>query len=350
MFKVFQYLSSIFVWLFVPAFAFAADPFTVAGVPVDASGATAIEAQTTAISEGQLIAAEILMNRLTLSSERSSRNVPPLTAETVAPLIRALEISNEKRSARRYLGDVTIAFNPSQVQRFLADRNLTMVSTQARARLVLPIVEGSNVWSSNGWQQAWANPALGHSLTPVVAANAGQGGSGLISTAQVRAADMDALRSVGRLYGVDQVLVAIASPSASGVSVSLKDIALDTGRAQNLGRVTGYDYKDAVSKSITKLEGNWKSASVSFAQNAVSMPVSVLYGSHNDWLRIKEVINNSAQIQDARLDALAKDGALMTLTYGGDIDRLANEMAFKGVEVRRSAELGMVVLQLSRRR
>jgi len=73
------------------------------------------------------------------------------------------------------------------------------------------------------------------------------------------------------------------------------------------------------------------------------MPVSILYRSHSEWLRLKEAINGSAQIQDARLDALSKDGALMTITYGGDIGRLRNELAFKGVDVREDPSLGVVL-------
>ena len=43
------------------------------------------------------------------------------------------------------------------------------------------------------------------------------------------------------------------------------------------------------------------------------------------------------------MDALSKDGALMTITYGGDIGRLRNELAFKGVDVREDPSLGVVL-------
>jgi len=61
--------------------------------------------------------------------------------------------------------------------------------------------------------------------------------------------------------------------------------------------------------------------------------------SHEDWLRLQEAINGSAQITDARLDALTKDGAMMTLTVG-DLGRLANELSFKGVMVKSDPKIG----------
>jgi len=70
--------------------------------------------------------------------------------------------------------------------------------------------------------------------------------------------------------------------------------------------------------------------------------VSILYSSHRDWIALQDAINTSAQIKAARLDALSKDGALMTISYGGDIDRMANELRFKGVRVEQDPRLGLV--------
>lgn len=328
--------------------ASAADPFTVSGVPVDATGANAIEAQTLAITEGQALAAQVLIDRVTLRSERATKRFAPLDTETIARLIRALEISNEKRSANRYLGDITVAFNPSQVQKLLQSRGLTMVSTQARPRLVLPIQSGNGLWTSNNWSAAMSHSAFEHSLTPLRSVMPGKGDA-LITTQAAQAADIAALRRVGQRFGVDQVLIAVASPGGQGVTVQMTDVALDTGNKRNLGSVTAPDYVSASAAVVDRLESSWKQASVSLAQNAENMTVSVLYRTHEDWLRLQDAINGSAQIQGARLDALSKEGALMTLSYGGDMERLRNELAFKGVDVSQDPELG-VVLSRSRRR
>lgn len=329
--------------------ASAADPFTVAGVPVDATGASAIEAQTIAISEGQALAAQVLIDRLTLRREREAKRFAPLDTQTIARMIRALEIANEKRSASRYLGDITVAFNPSQVQQVLRDKGLTMISTQSRARLVLPLQNGAPLWSDNDWNRVLRNAAYSHSLTPLRSVGPGEGNTSLIDAGAASRADLAALRRVGSRFGLEQVLIAEAMPGASGVRVKLTDVALDTGRKQNLGTVSGADYAMAAAAMIDKLESDWKQASVSLAANAETIVASVLYKSHNDWLRLQDAINGSAQIQGARLDALSKDGALMTLTYGGDMNRLKNELAFKGVDIRRDPELGLILTRSGRR-
>ncbi len=320
--------------------AHAADPFTVAGVPVDATGESAIEAQTIAISEGQVAAARIILDRLTLGSERASKGLPEITNENVAKLIRALDISNEKRSANRYLGNIKVAFNPSQVQSFLRQNGFTMVSTQTRERVVIPILSGEALWSDNDWEKVWQSGDQAYSLTPVRAIS---GGSTSLTASQARSGDLNALQSIGQRYGVQQILVAEASQSILGVTVSLTDISLDTGERQNLGTVTGQDYQQASLAAIALLEDQWKAASVSLAENAEIMTVSVLYRTHRDWQSLQDAINGSAQIQGARLDALSKDGALMTVTYGGNFDRLRNELSYKGVTIERHPTLGVVL-------
>ncbi len=345
--RIFVTFLSVLLSAFWAAFASAADPFTVTDIPVDATGDNAIEAQTTAISEGQVYASEILVARVTIPSERASKGVPPLTPEIVAPMIRALSVANEKRSTNRYLGDITVAFNPSQVQQFLRSSGLTMVTTQSRDRMVLPVYNGQ-IWSNNNWTRAWASNAFSNSLTPIRPFDYASGNSAIIDSGAASEANLAALRQVGARFGVEQILVAEASGGSGNVSVKLTDIALDTGQKRNLGRISSPDFTSAAWESAERVENDWKEASVSLAQNAETMSVSVLYRSHQDWMQLQDVINNSSQIQDARLDALSKDGALMNITYGGDLEKLANELAFKGVEMKRDPKLGVIIYRRGR--
>ena len=56
--------------------------------------------------------------------------------------------------------------------------------------------------------------------------------------------------------------------------------------------------------------------------------------TQSEWQQLQDIINGSAQIRSAQLIALSKRGALMSLTYGGDLERLRNELAFKGLQLK----------------
>lgn len=315
-----------FLLIIVASSAHGADPFTVSGIAVDATGDTPIEAQTLAIRDGQARAANILLERLTVESERLAKGTLPVSEDNAAKMIRAMEIDNEKRSSTRYLGDITVAFNPSAMQAYLRQSELTMISSQARDRLVIPLSNGI-IDTESAWFQAWESSGAEHALTPIRALSADQA-----ATMTARTLDTNTLKQIGSSFGVQQILVA----DDLGGYVKATDIALDSGLRSE------FSLNGGPSAVISKLENDWKQASVNVAASAVEMPISILYDSHSEWLRLKEAINGSAQIQDARLDALSKDGALMTITYGGDINRLRNELAFKGVDVRQDPTIGVV--------
>jgi len=310
----------------------AADPFTVSTIAVDATGSTPIEAQTLAIREGQARAANILLERLTLEGERLSKGTVPISEDNAAKMIRAMEIDNEKRSSTRYLGDISVAFNPSAMQAYLRQAELTMISSQSRERLIVPLSNGQ-LDSESTWFKAWNKSGSQHALTPIKSISADQALNILVTSSALAARDMDALKQLGSQFGVQQILIA----DDLGGYVNVTDISLDSGQRQD------FSVNGGPSTIVGRLESDWKRNAVTVVENAVEVPVSILYDTHSEWLRLKEAINGSAQIQDARLDALSKDGALMTITYGGDMGRLRNELAFKGVDVREDPKLGIVL-------
>jgi len=244
-----------------------------------------------------------------------------LTNETVARMIRALEPSKERRSANRYLGEVTVAFNPSQVQQFLQQHNLTLVSSQARERLV--------VVREAGLRGGFADPRFSYALTPLRAAS--------VEDAALLSANPsdDALQTLALQYNLNQIL--IVEPTGN-----ITDISLDTGNRQSFFIEPSDNAAEFADRVVERLESDWKQVSAVTAGEVVTTSVSVLYSSHREWIDLQEAINTAAQITGARLDAISKDGALMTISYGGDVARLANELRFKGVSVEQDPRLGLV--------
>lgn len=319
-------MKRIFTALFASLIALpalAADPFTVAKVPVDARAESAIQAQTQAVQSGYIIAARELLNRITLESERAERGLPPFTVSIVGPLIRGQTIDNERRSNTRYIGDISISFNPAAVQRLLRDANLTMVTSQARERLAIPV----GVTPNSALATDLLSGRYAHALTPIKSLSADDMASlyGEPTSAQIQ--------TLAARYGVDQVLIVRDS---GGGAVTATDLSIDTGDSRRLsanGGMTGL---------VARMETDWKETSAVTSENAQSSTVSILFDSMEEWQRLQGAINNSAQVRDARLDALSKDGALMTISYGS-LDRLAAEMAQKGVRVLNDPNLGLVI-------
>ena len=325
----------------------AGDPYTVAGVPVDARGATAIAAQTEATLAGQTRAADVLLRRLTLDSEREGYTPP--TPEEATRLIRAMQVANERRSANRYVGDITVAFVPARVQAFARERGLRLLDSQAADRLAVPIADGRIVGAAHPLARELANPVLDFSLAPVRLANLSALAATGVRAGDLLRGDADALSRAGQAAGGSNLLLAEIRDGR----LVLSDAVASTGEVSNVGSLPlpaldpERGYMGLAQTLAARLERDWKSANASLAtvdvgsQSRVS--VTVLYDSLRDWQRLRDTIAGTARIRDQQLEALSNTGALMSLSYVGDAEGLVRELEGKGARMVQHPELGLVI-------
>ncbi len=334
----------LIVWLFLFAEqAKAGDVFTISGVHVDASADNALQAQTAAISDGQRRAANLLIERMSLASDRAKVGFGGVSQKDSAKMIRALSIANEKRSATRYLGDITVAFNKQAVEQYMKSRGLRMISTQAGERLVIPVFEGDAIWQDNIWTNAWEKVDISNSLTPmrVIKQNTD---TMALKNANIFVLDMETLQKFGKIYGVRHILLVEANNGQAGITASIKDISLDSETSRNLGYVSAGTAKGAVLKIIEKLEEDWKSSVVGTdTGKTVILPVSVLYSSLSEWISLRDALDGAQQIKAAQIRSLSAHGADMRISFNGDMARLKNELSYKGLELRNDDKLGLVL-------
>lgn len=335
-------LFAFIAFFFIAVGTAHADPFTVAGIYVDANGDNAIEAQTKALGDGQQRAAMVLVQRVTVEDARGVN----MTAEDAGRMIRAMSIADEKRTSSRYFGTITVAFNPQAVKAFTDRQGLTFVASQSSPRLVIPMVNGQIVDSGN-WYDYWAGGAGQNSLTPAKVIAAPQRVSSFVSASDAASGNVDALARLGKSQNVSQIVVADVTPSGGGFTVSVRDVALDKGTSESLGTVSAPTLAAAGVAVSEKLEARWKRSLTQSSGPTQTIVVTVLYRDLQSWQRLQAAINGASAIKGARLDALSKDGALMSLTIEGDGSALANEMRYKGVTFETQPNIGPV-LRLSR--
>ncbi len=339
-----RYFSIITALILCNISAFAGDPYTVRGVHVDATAENVLNAQTVAISEGQLRAANIIINRMSLASERAAKGFQSVSQRDGEKMIRALEIANEKRSASRYLGDITIAFNPNAISQYMRAKGLTLIASQSRKRLVIPVLQGESPWADNEWSRAWQSAQIDNALTPMQALTPLAGLEQVMYNIHDANIDMEDLRVIGQAFGVEQILIVEAQQSYSGYTTSVTDIALDTQKVRRMGLVNSSSPEESIADIVALVENDWKASAVNLSSaKSVILPVSVRYRSHAEWLSLQDIINGTAQIRSAQLTAISKRGALMLLTYGGDIEKLRNELAYKGIRLSQDDNSGMVL-------
>lgn len=114
------------------------DLYVVKDIAVDRSAQTVIEAQTLAFEDARIAASKIIIERLTLESDRKRNrevNIDPRLAER---LVAAVDVENEVRGGGRYRGTLSVIFNPPTVRNYLESRGIPFVDTQAPRTLLIP--------------------------------------------------------------------------------------------------------------------------------------------------------------------------------------------------------------------
>lgn len=355
-------VSAICLTLAAFTIAQADDPYTVTNVSIDASADNALTAQTEAMRQGQELAVHRLIERLTLEEDRfeTAFDFTPrmnefgemvqdnaLDLSVVAEMISGIEIQNEQRSATRYLADLTISFDPRVVERIFSNYGVPYVEAQSRPTMVLPIFnEGGQflLWDDNAWRNAWEAQNFANALTPMFVPEEGEA---LLSARDALTLNEAALANLAAAYNVNRIAVLRAEEQDGlrrfgGYLVSIASDGTFEVSTWGPENVFG-GWRDAAARFVTERETDWKQQSIVRDLETEEFRVTVLYGGIGEWRSLQNALTGASLVEAARLDAMSRDGALMTVNFRGAREQLISELAERGAVLEEQPELGWII-------
>lgn len=382
-------LSALLAGLALTAGAASAqgDAFTVSGVPIDATASSTAEAQQRAIAEGTPRALRRLFERLTLPED--SARLPSVAVSQATSLAIGFSVDGEVRGVNRYRGDLSVSFEPEGVRRILRNAGVPFVESAAPPTLVVPVYvvgQQATLWTANPWAEGWDESRYIGGFAPVVLPSGFGSQASVISAQALARGDLDALAALASAYGVNRVLLAAARPQGDTLMVDLtlvrtaEEFDLNTlgmepdaeeeseaegerfGRTVNLAEPESVPlgsvsvragespqpFHLAADRAHEALANEWKQRTVIRSQSRTEMQITVLYNDISEWHSLRNALGSSPFITDVRLDAMARDGAWMALTYRGLREQLLADLQRRGVALRTDSRLGDVALDAER--
>ncbi|MFW6076663.1 MAG: DUF2066 domain-containing protein, partial [Hyphomicrobiales bacterium] len=202
------------VWALALAAPAQADPlYTVSGVAVDVSDTDASSAKVKAISEAQVKAFAILLERL--GGEAAATRLQDLGPAEIGRMMDSLSIEEERTGPGRYIARLTIRFLPDKVRAALAGAGVAFSEDRAPPIVVVPVwmgPDGPEAWTNNPWQASWLALNAQDSLVPLIIPLGDFTDSQTLDAQQALDGDQAGLDAMRQRYSADSIIVAVAAP------------------------------------------------------------------------------------------------------------------------------------------
>jgi hypothetical protein len=315
------------------------DPFTVSGVPVDASASSASVAQNIAINQGRGRAWNTLYKRLTKQQDWARQ--PPLDDITLQRMIKNYVVTNERRSTTRYVANVSYQFNPDAVRRLLRTQNIAYVDIDAKPVLVIPMSPGYSARAP--WAQIWAQPKYATGAVPLVTPvgdplDAQALGVLNFATAQwpdvepaasrVRAADAFLVQATA---GKGNITVAIRR-LGPGAPISIPNVVVPVRPGESAQQAYGAA-ADAAATSIVEV---WKSHSAIDFNKRSKLTADAHISSLAEWGQLMQKLSTVPVVTEVQVVAMNVGEARVAISYVGTPEQLQAVAAQSGLDLSNS--------------
>lgn len=327
----------------------AADPFAVSGVRVDINGSNPTTVRDQAIREAQAKAWAELYRRLVPGG-----TPPRLSDNEIARMVQGFEIDEEKVSASRYVGAITVRFRPNAVRDALGQSGgaTQYVEPPSRPFVILPVTqtEGRTIlWQDRTpWRAAWEARQPAASLVPLVVPDGELTDAQAISGEDAIAGNAEALARIAQAYKAGGVVVARTDLPANGpdpargMTVDLTRYGLDGTRDNHAVQVKGGSSADdvlnrAVAAVGTQLDESWRREHTTATGPEHNTLVRIPLSAVNDWVETRKRLSSVNAVTRTNLMSISRSEALITLTHRGDPDQLTQALARQELGLARTA-------------
>lgn len=322
------------------------DLWSEAGIEVDVTAGSAVEARTLAIEQAQRSGLVRLLRRLADADDVAK--IPDVSTLPIDSFVRGYAVEDEKRSATRYIGRLTVHFREDSIRDLLERYGIAAVLEPSRPLLLLPVVAEAGEQRLAGeldpWRAAWLAELERNTLVQLVLP---LGDLGDIAQLQVYLAggDPQALLGLAARYGLAAaalVRAEVLTADDEGAPVRLS-LALTTAgdwpdvrEAGVLDRQAQEDatafWRRAAVVAKAWLDTAWKRDNrvrVDLRERlGLVVPLADLAG----WIQIRRGLESVPEIRSLELTRLTRAQAELAVEFVGGRARLERRLIERGLQ------------------
>jgi hypothetical protein len=310
------------------------DPFTVSGIPVDASAASSVEAQNIAINSGRQRAWTTLIHRLTKQEDWAK--LPNLDDQAVERLIASYLPQNVRKSTTRYAASMTYVFNADAVRRMLRSQGLAYTDANAHPVLIIPLAPR---YDPHGpWTGAFLNPRFSHAAVPLNLPIPDGGTVASLGGLSFEGATWPQVQAVANRVQANEAMLLLLVNDKGKMAVRLRHLGI--GAPWTIPDVPLADppgsprlYADAADAAATAVINTWKAhAAIDFGHRS-KLTASIHVDSLADWGAMQARIVAIPTVTDVTVVAMDIGMGRISITYVGTAEQLKEALNQGGYDL-----------------
>lgn len=318
--------------------------YVVSGVEVDAKEVDAAKAKLKAISEAQVKAFAVLLNRL--GGKTAEAKASRFTPSQIGRMMASLSVEEERTGPGRYIGKLTIKFLPKRVRKALNSVGVSFVEEQSPPILVIPVWKQADgtmlLWQDNPWRTAWQQLKAENALVPLLIPLADITDAQTLAVEDIVQGAEQNLEAMRLRYGADAVLVAYGEPvNDNSLRATMQGdspvgrISFDKTYVATEGGLKGAAAQ-AVERFHTVLIFKWtksRTGSSISDSNLQAVNIAVPFSSLQEWNVMRSQLSITASVTNVEVASMSSNGAVVRLTYAQGFEYLQSALRQSRMEL-----------------
>jgi hypothetical protein len=328
------------VWAIALAPPAWADPlYTVSSVEVDVTDTSASSAKLKAISEAQVKAFAVLLERL--GGSDATARLQGLGPADIGRMMDSLSIEQERTGPGRYIARLTIRFLPDKVRAAMAQVDVAFTEDRAPAVIVVPVwlgPDGPEAWTNNPWRAGWLALDAHDSLVPLIIPLGDLTDSQTLPAQQALDGDRDALEALRQRYSANTIILAVAAP-LDNATIRATLIGESASGPVDFDRTYTADGVAAAAEQAARefhsaMLADWRTSRPTVRPTAVqSIRVAVPVASLEQWNDLRARLVDTPGVSGVDLSSLSARGAVVRLNYSVPFPDLQAELADRRLDL-----------------
>ncbi|MGI9511623.1 MAG: DUF2066 domain-containing protein [Anderseniella sp.] len=348
-----------FVCLVAVPVAFAAENplYTVTGVEVDVRAETAAEAKKQAITEANIKAFAIFVQRV--GGGALVEGLSGIPSKRIDAMLDSLSIEEERTGPQRYIGKLTVRFLPGKMRKIMAELGVGYSERLAPRTVIIPVwrtPDGVMVWEDNPWRTAWLSLRAENSPVPLIVPLGDLADTDTLTPELAAGRDEASLEAIRLRYEAEAVLVAeaaavgddtvqatlIGRSAVGNLEFDKAYVAENGGGVAEAARVAALRFHQVM---LVRWKKKNETGPVTQSLPVATLPIAVAFYSTEEWSALRARILSTPGVSGVDISTISQGGAIVQLSYVTGFEQLRQSLWSAGLALQNVG--GTWVLQAS---